>query len=57
MQREDLTWEPKRKINNAIGKLCGRHPVELMLDDLRQNNAVKSYVFCSPHRTRVLPSG
>lgn len=33
-------WEPVRRIQIAIRKLRGEDPIQLMLEDLRQNNAV-----------------
>ena len=32
--REDVTWEPRRRIANAVRKMEGVHPVELMVEDL-----------------------
>lgn len=32
--RDDVTWEPRRRIANAVRKTEGAHPVELMVQDL-----------------------
>jgi len=34
-------WEPTRRIRNAKKKLCGRNPMDIMIDDLRQNAQVQ----------------
>ena len=37
----DATWEPARKIRNALHKLEGRNPMSIIIDDLSQNKIVK----------------
>mmetsp|Transcript_107741 Transcript_107741/g.313601 ORF Transcript_107741/g.313601 Transcript_107741/m.313601 type:complete len:357 (+) Transcript_107741:1539-2609(+) len=37
----DATWEPARKIRNALHKLEGRNPMSIIIDDLSQNKYVK----------------
>lgn len=33
--RDDVTWEPRRRIANAVRKMEGVHPVALMVEDLQ----------------------
>jgi hypothetical protein len=33
--RDDVTWEPRRKIANAVRKMDGEHPVTLLVEDLQ----------------------
>jgi hypothetical protein len=41
--RDDLQWEPRRRIYNAMKKLNGYHPVHMFIDELKQNTRVKQY--------------
>ncbi|KAJ1412143.1 kinase-like domain-containing protein [Ochromonadaceae sp. CCMP2298] len=37
----DITWEPRRRVAAAVGKLRGLGPALLLLDDLGQNGTVR----------------
>ena len=39
--RDNMSWEPRRRILNAILKLKGSHPIEILLSDLSENNFLK----------------
>ncbi len=41
--RDDLQWEPRRRIHNAMRKIKGYHPVHLLLDELQQNARVRQF--------------
>ena len=41
--REDVTWEPRRRIDSSLRKLRGVHPATVLIDDLSQNTAVKKF--------------
>lgn len=37
----NVKWEPRRRVNNAVKKTEGHHPVQLLLEDLKLNIHVK----------------
>lgn len=39
-QTDNVSWEPRRRVQNALSKLEGTSPVEILLDDLRRNPTV-----------------
>mmetsp|Transcript_24271 Transcript_24271/g.35577 ORF Transcript_24271/g.35577 Transcript_24271/m.35577 type:complete len:261 (-) Transcript_24271:115-897(-) len=41
--RDDVKWEPRRRIANAMRKLEGVHPVDLLIEDLQLNNSVRRF--------------
>jgi hypothetical protein len=41
--RDDLQWEPRRRIHNAMKKINGYHPVHLLVEELKQNPRVKQF--------------
>jgi DNA-dependent protein kinase catalytic subunit len=41
--RDDLQWEPRRRIHNAMRKINGYHPVHLLVEELKQNARVKQF--------------
>lgn len=40
--KEGILWEPRRRIDNALKKLNGLHPVILMMDELQCNVHISS---------------
>ena len=40
-RREDLKWEPRRRVHIAVQKLRGADPVSVLLQDLQANPAVR----------------
>ena len=39
--KTDASWEPRRRIDNAMKKINGHHPVYVMVEDLQHNVHVK----------------
>jgi DNA-dependent protein kinase catalytic subunit len=52
----DVKWEPRRRINNAVKKTNGYHPVQLMLEDLKLNAHVKQLGTMEPIRQMLWQS-